>query len=79
DPRLEAAVRAGLLRAIDDAERAGALSPLLADGFRQLARNAPVDEVIGLLRDAAPLFDELGGLFGGFGDLLPDELQGALP
>lgn len=78
DPRLEAAVRAGLERAIDDAERAGALSPLVADGLRELAERAPVGEIVELTRDAAPLFEDAGalfgpfeGLFGGTGGLLP--------
>lgn len=62
DPRLEAAVRAGLLRAIGDAERAGVLEPLVADALRELAERAPVDEVVELVRDAAPLFEGAGGL-----------------
>jgi hypothetical protein len=64
DPRLEQAVRAGLRRAIDDAERAGDLSPLLADGLRELAERAPVSELVELIRDAAPLFEDAGGLLG---------------
>jgi len=77
DPRLEAAVRAGLRRAIDDAERAGELSPLVATGLRELAERAPVSELISLIRDAAPLFEAggllapLGGLLEGAGSLLP--------
>lgn len=72
DPRLEAAVRAGLERAIDDAERAGELNPLVADALRGLARRAPVDELVPLVEDAAPLFDDLGGLLGPLGGLLGD-------
>lgn len=79
DPRLQAAVRAGLVRAIDDAERAGALNPLVANGLRELARNAPVDQVVSLIRDASPIFNDLGGLLGGLGALLPNEVQGLLP
>ena len=71
DPRLESAVRAGLQRAIDDGERAGVLSPIVAGGLRELARNAPVAEVIGLIRDAAPVFGDIGGLLGPLGSLLP--------
>jgi len=77
DPRLEAAVRAGLERAIDDGERAGVLNPLVADGLRQLARNAPVSQIVELIRDAGPIFGDIGGLLGG--GLLPEQLQGLLP
>ena len=65
DPRLEAAVRAGLVQAIDDAEHAGVLGSLAADGLRELARHAPVDQVVALIRDAAPIFGDLGGLLQG--------------
>ena len=69
DPRLEAAVRSGLMRAIDDAEGAGELSPLLADGLRELAERAPVSELLTLVRDAAPLFEQAGGLLAPLGSL----------
>ena len=71
DPRLEDAVRAGLERAIDDGERAGAISGVVATGLRALARNAPVEQVIELIRDAAPLFNGVGGLLGQLGGVLP--------
>lgn len=79
DPRLQDAVRAGLQRAIDDAERAGVLNPVVADGLRELAKNAPVDEVVSLILDASPIFSDLGGLLGGFKGLLPNDVQGLLP
>jgi hypothetical protein len=47
--RLERVVRDALLRAIDDAERADALAPTLADVLRAIARNVPVDEILDLL------------------------------
>jgi hypothetical protein len=78
DPRLEAAVRAGLERAIDDAEREGALNPLLADGLRELAERAPVSELVELVRDAAPLFEDAGALLGPLGGLLGG-WEGVLP
>ncbi len=78
DEELERAVRAGLVRAIDDAEDAGALSPLVAVPLRGLAQQVPVDEAIALINDARPLFkdagvllDQLPGLLEGAGDLLP--------
>jgi hypothetical protein len=79
DPRLEDAVRAGLERAIDDGERAGVINSTVADGLRELARHAPVDQVVALLRDASPLFQNLGGLLQGLQGLIPDQLQGLLP
>jgi hypothetical protein len=79
DPKLEAAVRAGLERGIDDAEHAGAIDPTVAGALRQLARNAPVDVVVGLIRDASPIFGGVGGLLGGLRGLLPPELQGVIP
>lgn len=71
DPRLEAAVRAGLERAIDDGERAGEINGVVATGLRALARNAPVSEAIELLRDAGPIFNGVGGLLGQLG-ILPE-------
>jgi hypothetical protein len=79
DPRLESAVRAGLERAIDDGERAGAIDPVIANGLRELARHAPVDEVVGLIRDASPIFGDIGGLLNGLRGFLPPSLQGLVP
>jgi hypothetical protein len=79
DPRLEAAVRAGLERAVDDAERAGALNPLIADGLREVARRAPAEEVIALIENAAPIFGDLQDLLRGAQSLLPGEIRGLLP
>ena len=79
DPRLQAAVRSGLERAIDDGEQAGVLNPLVADGLRELARNAPIDQVVALIRNAGPIFEGLGGLLQGVGGLLPGQLHGLIP
>ena len=70
DAELEAAVRAGVVRAIDDAEAAGALPGVIADGLRATAGNLPVDETISLINDARAAFGG-GGLLGRLGDLLP--------
>lgn len=67
DAELEAAVRAGLLRAIDDAEDAGALPSLVAGPARELATRIPVDEAIALIEDARDLFERGGGLLGTLG------------
>jgi hypothetical protein len=72
---LEQAVRAGLVRGIDDAEAAGALSPLIADGARALAVRVPVDEAIALIENAGSLFGDAEDLLGG----LLDQAEGLIP
>lgn len=67
DGELEEAVRAGLVRAIDDAEDAGALSGFVAGGARAIAERVPVDEAIDLIQGAESLF---GGAKGVVGDVL---------
>lgn len=71
DAELEDAVQAGLGRAVDDAERAGAISPLVATSIRAVVTNLPVDEAIALVNDATELFDDTGGGLGRIGELLP--------
>jgi hypothetical protein len=62
DEDLEAAIRAGVQRAIDDAEQAGAISPIVATGLREVAARLPIDQAIALINDADSLFDGAGGL-----------------
>jgi hypothetical protein len=64
DAELAKAIRAGLLRAVDDAERAGALNPLIAGPLRETLRNIPLDEAIELIRDARSLLDNLQRFLG---------------
>lgn len=64
DARLAKAVRAGLLRAIRDAEEAGALSPLLAAPLRETLREIPLDEAIELLNNAETLLEDVQGFLG---------------
>src|SRR5882672_8233343 len=52
DAKLARAVRAGLVRAVDDAEEAGALSPLIAAPLRATVQKIPLDQAIELVRDA---------------------------
>jgi hypothetical protein len=47
--RLEELVRAGLLRAIDDAEQADAINSTVADFLRRIVPRIPVDELLDLL------------------------------
>lgn len=64
DPELARAIRAGLLRAVDDAEEAGALSPLVAGPIRATVRSIPLDQAIELIRNARSLLDSAEGFFG---------------
>jgi hypothetical protein len=64
---LEAAVRAGAVRAIDDAEGAGALSPVIASGLREVAERLPVDQLITLIVGAGSAFEDASGLLDQFG------------
>jgi hypothetical protein len=64
DARLARAIQAGLLRAVDDAEEAGALSPLLAAPLRETLTRLSLDEAIELLRDARSLLDGLQRFLG---------------
>jgi hypothetical protein len=43
---IEVAVRAGLLRSVDEAERRGDIPPLLAEPVRKLIRTVPLDKLI---------------------------------
>lgn len=64
EARLARAVRAGLLRAVSDAEEAGALSPLLAAPLRETLRSIPLDEAIELITNAEAILDEVQGFLG---------------
>jgi hypothetical protein len=57
DAELARAIRAGLLRAVADAERAGALSPILAVPLRAALRRIPLEQAIELVKDARELLD----------------------
>jgi hypothetical protein len=70
DARLVGAIRAGLVRAIDDAERAGALSPLFAGPLRSFVESVPLDQAIELLKDGRKLLEGAEGLLGPAGGLL---------
>lgn len=74
DAELEAAVRAGIVRAVEDAEQAGALNPIVADGLRQIAARIPVDEAIALIEDSSAVFEDAQGFVGGLGDDVLDLL-----
>ncbi len=64
DARLAEAIRAGLVRAVNDAERAGALSPIIAEPLRQAVRQIPLDQAIRLIQDARSLLDNVQTFLG---------------
>jgi len=64
DARLAQAVRAGLVRAVDDAEEAGALSPILAVPLRETLQRIPLEEAIELIQNARSLLNNVEGFLG---------------
>jgi hypothetical protein len=64
DKELATAIRAGLLRAVDDAEEAGALSPLIGVPLRQALRTIPLDQAIELVQDARSLLNNAQSFLG---------------
>lgn len=57
DETIEAALRAGLLESIEDAERRGSLNGLVAFALRQLVERAPVQWLVDGGQGIAGLFD----------------------
>lgn len=71
---LARAVRAGLLRAIDDAEEAGALSSFIAGPLRDTIEEIPLDQAIELINNAESLLGNVQSFLGPAGDLLEELL-----
>ncbi|HKO38737.1 MAG TPA: hypothetical protein VJU14_10255 [Solirubrobacterales bacterium] len=74
DEKLTKAIRAGLLRAVDDAEEAGALSPFLAGPLRATLERIPLEQAIEILNDAESLLGDVDGFLGPAADLLEEFL-----
>jgi hypothetical protein len=64
DAKLAEAIRAGLVRAVDDAEDAGALSPLIAGPLRGAVERIPLEQAIELLRNARSALSQLQTFLG---------------
>jgi hypothetical protein len=79
DAELARALRAGLVRAVDDAEAAGVLSPLLAAPLRDAVRRIPIDQAIELIHDARSLLDDVQSFLGPASGLLERFLPGIGP
>lgn len=74
DAKLAKAVRAGLVRAVDDAEEAGALSPLIAGPLRETVQRIPLKQAIELINDAESFLGNANGLLGPAQNLLEEFL-----
>jgi hypothetical protein len=74
DAKLAEAIRAGLLRAVTDAEEAGALSPLIGTPLRAAVERLPLDQAIELVRDARSTLRNLQDFLGPAGNLLEELL-----
>lgn len=64
DAELARAIRAGLVRAVDDAERAGVLNPFIAGPLRATLRQIPIDQAIELIQGGRSLLDDLQTFLG---------------
>jgi hypothetical protein len=78
DERLAKAIRAGLLRAVDDAEEAGALSPLIAAPLRQVLQRIPLDQAIEIINDAQGFLGNVEGFLGPASGIIEQLLPGSL-
>jgi hypothetical protein len=74
DAKLARAIRAGLVRAVDDAENAGALSPLIAGPLRATVEEIPLDQAIELIQNARSLLGNVQTFLGPAGHLLEEFL-----
>ena len=70
NPKLGAALRAGLRRAVDDAERAGASPGPVADGLHAVIAQLPMQEVVSSIRDASTLLNDATSVLGQIENLL---------
>ena len=70
DAELARAIRAGLVRAIDDAEEAGALSPLVGGPLRSTVEEIPLEQLIELINNAESILGNVEGFLGPAGDFL---------
>lgn len=74
DEKLAKAIRAGLVRAVDDAEEAGALPPLVSGPLRSTVEQIPLEQAIELINDAESFLGG-GSLLDQAGDLLEEFLR----
>jgi len=77
DEKLARAVRAGLVRAVDDAEEAGALSPLLAAPLRETLQRIPLEQAVEIINDAQSFLGNVESFLGPAKGILEELLPGA--
>jgi hypothetical protein len=70
EAKLAEAIRAGLLRAVGDAERGGAISPIIAAPLRTAIQELPLPEAIRLIQNARSLLDNMQTFLGPAGGFL---------
>jgi hypothetical protein len=78
DEKLAKAIRAGLVRAVDDAEEAGALSPLIALPLRQAVQRIPLEQAIEIINDAQGFLSDAQGFLGPAQGVIEQLLPGGL-
>jgi hypothetical protein len=78
DEKLARAIRAGLVRAVDDAEEAGALSPLIAVPLRQAVQRIPLEQAIEIINDAQGFLGDVEGFLGPARGIIEQLLPGSL-
>ena len=78
DEKLARAIRAGLVRAVDDAEEAGALSPLIAAPLRGALQRIPLEQAIEIINDAQGFLGDAEGFLGPAQGVLEQLLPGGL-
>jgi hypothetical protein len=79
DAQLARAIRAGLLRAVGDAEEAGALSPFIGEPLREALRRVPLEQGIELIRNARSLLGEAQTFLGPAARGLLEQFLPSLP
>jgi hypothetical protein len=70
DEKLAEAIRAGLIRAVDDAEEAGAIPSILADPLRGFLEEVPLDQAIEIVKGAKSFLGSAESFLGPAGGLL---------
>ena len=64
DEKLAKAIRAGLVRAVDDADEAGALPALIAGPLRRTVQNIPLEQAIEFINDAEGFLSDAESFLG---------------
>ena len=79
DAELARAIRAGLVRAVADAEEAGAITPFIAEPLKQALSRIPIDQAIEIIQNARSLLDNVQTFLGPAQGLLEQVLPRFTP